>query len=341
MQQAPGASNDTQLPRAVLRRSEAINARIKARNEARQPESAVPAAPTVDPTSAPNDPTPPGSVAAPPATPPASPEPPADPRENDPVYWRHRYKTVEGVLRVERQQRQDEQDRHHQEVTQLQEQIRSLQAQQPAPAPDLTKLFTPEQIEKFGADQLATVATAAQKAARDEAQALIQAAVKPLQEERKARTEQTEADRQAAYLGKLAELVPNYAEIDASDEWKLWLAQVDDDTEEQRQETLMRYHRAMNARQVAKIFKRFEQESAPAPVPAPPVTPHGGAVADGANAPRAASAALTVPTEAEVRDFYKRCATKKPGQNGYVTDAERKTFEKRLELKFAANRRRG
>lgn len=339
--QASGASNDTQLPRAVLRRSEAINARIEARNKARQPDSAVSTAPPVDPTSA-SDPTPPGSVAAPPATPPAAaPAPATDPRENDPVYWRHRYKTVEGVLKVERADRQAERERHHQELTQLQEQVRSLQAQQPAPAIDLTKLFTAEQIEKFGPDQLTTIATAAQKAAREEAQTLIQAAVKPLQDERKAQTEQTEAQRQTAYFAKLAELVPDYREIDDSDEWRLWLAAVDEETEEQRQVTLMRYHQALNANQVAKLFNRFKKESTPAPVPTPPVAPHGGGTPDGAGAPRPPSAALTIPTDAEVRDFYRRRATKKPGQQGYISDQEAVQFEKRLELKFAANRRRG
>ena len=38
------------------------------------------------------------------------------------------------------------------------------------------------------------------------------------------------------------------------------------------------------------------------------------------------------PTQAEIKDFYKRSATKKPGDVGFVTDKERAEFEARLKL---------
>jgi len=342
MQQASGASNETQLPRAVLRRSAAINDRLRARN-ARQPDLATPEVPKAPEVAVATDATPPGNPA--PAPTPATPSntPPADPRENDPVYWRHRYKTLEGVLRVERADRKAEREQHDREVTQLQEQVRTLQTTaRPAEKPDLTKLFTPEQIEQFGEAQLTAVASAAQTAARAQAQELIQQEVKPLRDRQQARDEQAAKDREAEYLAKLTELVPDCAEIDASDEWKLWLMEVDEDTEERRQDTLMRYHSAKKAAQVAKLFNKFKRESAPPPVSAPMVTPHGGGTPAGAEVPAAGAVPnLSVPTEAEIRDFTRRAATIKPGQRGYVTDQERKAFEKRLELKFAANRRRG
>ena len=111
MQQASGASNETQLPRAVLRRSAAINDRLQARN-ARQPDLATPEVPKAPEAAVAADATPPGNPA--PAPTPATPSntPPADPRENDPVYWRHRYKTLEGVLRVERADRKAEREQH-------------------------------------------------------------------------------------------------------------------------------------------------------------------------------------------------------------------------------------
>jgi hypothetical protein len=341
MHQASGASNETHLPRAVLRRSAAINDRLQARN-ARQPDPATPDAPPALDAAAAKDATPPGD--APLVQPPAPPAttPPADSRENDPVYWRHRYKTLEGVLRVERVDRKAEREQHDLEMTRLQEQVRSLQATaKPTAKPDLAKLFTPEQIERFGEEQLSAVASAAQTAAREQAQELIRQEVEPLRDRQKARDVQAAKDRETEYWDKLAELVPDFAEIDASDEWKQWLMEVDEHTEEQRDAALKRHHAALDAGKVAKIFSRYKKHSAPPPVLAPVVTPHGGGTPAGADAPAASSvSSSSIPTDAEIRDFTRRRATIRKGQPGYVTEQESAAFDKRLELKFAANRRR-
>lgn len=339
MQQASGASNETQLPRAVIRRSQAINARLAARSE-RQPDPADPTAPTAS-ASAVDEATPPGSGApAPAAAPPASPTPAVDPRESDPVYWRHRFKTIEGVLKVEREQHRTERDRFNQELTQLQEQVRSLRAAQPAPAIDLSKLFTPEQIEKHGEEHLTTIATTAQKAAREEAQALINTAIEPLKQRQVDTAAQTERTEQSEYMDKLLELVPDAVEIDNSETWSEWLNGLDEGTGIARRLVASHHHKARNVKQMVKMINRFKEETAPPTPPAPPVSPHGGGASDADPAPAQASTGLTVPTEAEIRDFTRRSATLRKGQKGYVTDEERKLFDKRLGLKFAANRRR-
>ena len=74
--QASQATNETRLPRQVLKRSAEIQARLDAERAAREPE-------TPPTEGAPTGVTP---------TPPADPAPPAaDPREQDPAYWRHRF----------------------------------------------------------------------------------------------------------------------------------------------------------------------------------------------------------------------------------------------------------
>jgi hypothetical protein len=336
--QASGASNETQLPRAVIRRGQAIQARIDANGK---PASAAPAAAPADPAGAAASPTPPGPPAGPAPAAPAGSSNAPDPREQDPIYWRNRFKTVEGTLAADRARWAAERDRLHQELTTLQEQVRLLQAQQPAPAMDLTKLFTAEQIEKFGEDQLRTIVNPVLKVAREEAQALINQQVKPLQDQRTAEAQRVQEEQESRFVTRLTELVPDWAVINAQTEWLEWLAVTDEDTSEQRQRTLDRHHKNGNAAAVAKMFGRFKNETAPPPVADPPVLPHGDGSPGGDDTPPTPpGGALTVPTEKEIRDFTKRKATIKPGQRGYVTKEEAAEFDKRLKLKFAATSRR-
>ena len=81
--QASPAKNETRLPRAVLKRSAAIEERIKARSE---PETPDPALPTP-------------ASSADPANPNRrkTPAPPADPRRTAPACWKQRFDATAGV----------------------------------------------------------------------------------------------------------------------------------------------------------------------------------------------------------------------------------------------------
>src|SRR6185295_987278 len=131
MQASQAKSSDVTLPRAILRRSANIEARIAARNA----ETETPPAEQVPPVNPVSEP-----VAAPPVEVPTSPVelvPVTDPRETDPAYWKQRFKVTEGVLRSERSQRQAETADVNRRMTELQEQIRALQAEKPKPETDI------------------------------------------------------------------------------------------------------------------------------------------------------------------------------------------------------------
>lgn len=323
MQASQAKESTVNLPRAIVRRSAAIQARIDARNKPPEPkaEPADPTAPApADPTAAtPADPTPP------------APEPqPVDPRENDPAYWRQRFNVTAGVLRTEREQRKGENEGFHQRISELEGQIRTLQTSAPSPAADtaidVTQFFTPEQIEQFGEEQCKAMAKAAIASAKAAVNEAIEKEVKPLREAQTRKAAETEAERKQSFVDRLTELVPNYQEIDVDPAWLSWLAQEDESSGEERQGILTRHIAAQNAAKVARMFEAFLKTRKPRPQP--PVVGSGtGAGPSGDPPPPASPNAAKPPTDVEVRDFYKRAAL------GRVKDAERIEFEARMKLR--------
>jgi len=317
--QASQASNETRLPRAVLRRSAAIQAKL----DAQKAESeALPADPNAPPA-------PPSAEAAPPEvpgpqTPPAA---PADPRENDPAYWKQRFNVTAGVLRREREERAEEIGGLNQRVAELQDQIRNLQAAAPAADTlDVSQVLTPEQVEILGEEESKVVVTAVLAKAREEARKLVEAEVKPLRDQRASEQAQAVKNRKAKFQEDLAALVPDFAEIDSDPSWLEWLAQDDETTGVTRQSILDQHVGRLDVAKVAKLFTAFKAVSAGPVPPAPPVAPQGTGATPPGGVPPAPDTSMRAPTPAEVKDFYKRAAL------GRVKDEERVKFEARLKL---------
>ncbi|MEY2653602.1 MAG: hypothetical protein RLZZ524_630, partial [Pseudomonadota bacterium] len=321
------------LPRAVRAQMQRVNDRLAARSAVGSEQPPTPAPnPAPDggapaPTASATNDDPPRADLAPPADPASTaPSAAADPRENDPVYWKQRFKVTEGML----QSRSAEVRALGHQITELQEQIATLKAQSAAAAPskpDLSAFFTPEQINNFGETQCEAMASAAMTAARQQAQALIEAEVKPIRDRAQQSAKQADDDAEAAFWAKLAELEPEYEDINARPEWLAWLAQPDETTGLVRQDILDRHRHARNAAGVAKVFQAFKGTHKR---PTPPVSAPRSAGPAEAPPPAPAAAAKGYPTREEIREHYKRAAT------GKVTQAERDEFEARLRLKHAA-----
>lgn len=314
---ASQAPTETRLPRAVMRIAADVQARIDAKNATRTGVEV-------------QDPPPaPALAAASPAEAPPAPTPPADPRESDPVYWKHRFNVTEGMLRKERSDHTATKQAMNQQIADLQEANRALQASKPAEPIDVAAFFTPADIEKYGEEQCQVMASAAQAAAVKSVAALraeVDSRLKPIADARK--QEQTDAAANALreFTDKLTELVPNYREIDVDPRWLSWLTQLDEPTQLTRQDILDNHVARRNAPALAKMFKDFEKSQTP---PAPPMTPHGGAASTPtpAAAPTPPTSGEGAPTDAEVKDYYKRAAI------GRVKDDERVKFEARMKLR--------
>lgn len=302
--QASQATNETRLPRQVLKRSAEIQARLDAERAAREPETP--------------------SLEVQPPTPTAEPTPPAAvPREQDPAYWKHRFEVTSGLLRREREERAADAERYLQQTNELQGQIQTLRTSQSSDkAVDLAAFLTPEQIETLGEDESRTIVSTALKAAQATVKQALDAEIQPLKERQAHDEQRRKRDARDRFLDALTELVPDYETIDATDGFKAWLAEEDPASGLERQELLNRYVERTNAAKVAKLFADYKASLTPQPLP--PVTPAGtGAVPQGEVRP---AAVLTPPTSQEIKDFYKRAAI------GKVTDAERAQFEARRKL---------
>lgn len=257
--------------------------------------------------------------------------PAADPRENDPAYWRQRFNVTQGMLRTQQENHRAAVEDKDRVITELRDKVRSLESGKSSSASDAVEVatfFTPEQIERFGQDQCEAMATAAVKAARQQAQALLESEVKPLRDKAKATQAQAQEDKEAGFWEKLAEQVPDYPEINKDPAWLEWLTDDDADTGMQRQDILDRHRGALNAIGVAKLFQKFKATKTPARTP--PVAPPRSA-AGGQNDGQASNVpAQGYPTQAESKEFYKRAKL------GKVTDQERVLWEQRLKSKAAA-----
>jgi hypothetical protein len=306
---ASTALRETRVPRQVTER---LNASVKRYTD---PEPATPN-PAAD--AAPADP--PAAPAATPAHPQA--DPPADPRHADPNYWRQRFDVTSGILAREREQRLEQVAALNVRLTELHTEVQTLKQAAPEPEIDLTTLFTKEQIEAYGEEQCRVMAQTANRAAKAEAQKLIDAAVQPLKQLRESEATTNAETRKQAFQDKLTELFPEWPDTDKDARWHEWLAQ-EDEHGATRQSILTAHVQAFNAVGAAKMFRSFAKTIA---VPPPPVVPSGSGAGAGEGAP-AAQSGLTAPTGAEVKDYYKRSAL------GKVKDSERVEFEARMKLR--------
>lgn len=296
------------LPGQIERQRE----RIRAKLTPQEPEPSLP----IDPKANADEPKP-----TDPPPPPAQ-RPPVDPRKSDPAYWEQRFKVTQGILGQAREE-------HAAAVEALNERIAELQKQlseKSTPADiDLGQFFTPEQIEQHGEDQCKAMASTAVKAARTQAQALIDSEIAPLKTARAEEIKRGKTAKLADFKERLAELVPDFQEIDKDPGWLEHLADVDSESGLVRQDILDMHIARLSAQGVAQMFNAYKTAKAP---PKPPVPPSGNAFNNAPPPPPAASQGY--PSKTEIREHYRRRALKQ------VTDAEHATFEARLQSRATA-----
>lgn len=326
MQQASQPSIETRLPRAVVKRVAAATAsRTSATTD---PEPSAAAAPP----DAPNAP----AAAVPDANAPKAPNPPEDPRHSDPTYWKHRFEAVAGRLRAREDEHKAALNALRQENDQLRSEILRLQQAAPASTPsvaiNLEEFFSPEQIKNLGEEDATAMAQAAVAAAMKVARETVATEIKPLLTRQQEDSEAQAQRKVAEFEEAIEEAIPNYRVLDKDEGWLTWLDGEDENTGMTRQEILTRHCARLDAPKVVKMFQTYLALAAPPAPPVPPVTPAGSGASGGDTPPAPPQRGNGYPSQAEIKDFYKRSATKRPGDPGFVTDKERADFEARLKL---------
>lgn len=333
--QTQHGQNDTVLPRAIRRQMARVNEKLEANASAAAsappPQATEAAAAVTDGDSGTGAPAQTSAPAAPAPAPAA-----ADPRENDPGYWKARFKVTEGMLRRAQEDLRQAQADADQTIQELRNQLAELQARTPASPSqvDISTIFSPEQIEQFGEEQCRVMAQAAIKAARTQADELIKQELAPIKKEREEQRRQAQQSTEQAFWTRLKELTPDWSEINGMDDWLVWLTEKDDTTKLLRQDILDAHRRGLDADGASALFEEFRRQKLGKPTKEPPVAPpRSGGENSGAGDRSAATGGRGYPTPDEIRDYHKRAATiRNPRDPRFVTDKERKEFEARLQL---------
>ncbi len=161
-------------------------------------------------------------------------------------------------------------------------------------------------------------------------QAALAERIEPLEKQREQDAQASEQDRTAKFYDALATEVPDYEAINATAGWKEWLGVTDEPSGYQRNDLLQRHAQVHDAGRVARMFNEYKATLKAPPVP--PVAPRSGGGPPAAPPAPDPLAAKGFPSKAEIKAFWTRAATKRPGQPGYVTDKERAEFEARCRL---------
>lgn len=319
MQPTSGPTSSVKLPRAVIRMSQQIAEKYAKRGEI-EPVNADPNAPAPAPAQ--------GTATA------ADPQPTSqtpDPRHADPAYWEQRFRATEGVLKRARLDWVAETDRLHQQIAELQGKIASLQSQATTKTDpiDITKLFSPEDIELYGEEQCRVMASVASRVADQRVGQAVEATVKPLQADAARRVEAQAKTDLDAFKDKLTELHPTWMAEDTDPAFAAWLDQ-EDENEVVRRTIMNVYVAKRNAAGAAKMFKNWKASLAPRT--APPVAPSGSGASPGTEdqtrtSHQASVVAAGYPSPEEITAFYKAAKLNK------VTAQERVDFEARLKLR--------
>ena len=259
-------------------------------NEPAQPE---PEAPTPEPViTQENEPVAEPVAASQPEPQPAQPAPAADPRENDPNYWKHRHLTTEGILKAERLKAEKmqaeaaalraEADRLRKEALDRAKAVSAESRERALDQIALTDFFTAQQIEEYGEQHLKTVMQGAVKAAMKLNRAELDAELERVRGEVDSIRNVAAQSREDAFWNTLSTEVPDYSAINASPEFQAWVAEIDPVSGRTRDSYIKEAQAALDARRVVAIFKSFQPTPPPVAQPAPqrPSAPPVGKAAE-------------------------------------------------------------
>ena len=283
----------------------------------------------------PTDDVPPAPPADPDSTPPApavATPPPADPRDSDPVYWKHRFNVTDGMLKADRKRHADALNALQSDLQTAQARIRELEDKAATGSDEinLEEFFTAEEIETLGEEQARIQARVIIKQAKKIASETVAREVEPMR--KKAKDDQEEAARTAQneFLRGLTELAPNWQEVNKDPRWLAFLETKESYSNLYRQ-TIIDYAQADgNFTRVADMIKEFEATLNPVAVPpAPPIVPQGHSSVPGSPPPPPLSG-RGHPSKQEIRDYYKRRTL------GKISNEEITDFEARMSAARAA-----
>lgn len=240
---------------------------------------------------------------------PEPPKPQGEPEET----WKQRYLSLKGMFDAEM-------PRMRGELKELQARLDAKEApapQPPEPAPKPEVQVSQKDIDDFGSDLIDVIRRVSSDAVTA-AVGNVEAKLAALSDKLDQAASQTEEvrqhqgkDRQNRFFTRLAELVPDYVEVNANQEFLAWLGDVDPLSGQIRQQFLESAVRADDADRTANLFKEWKKAAGYTnPEPTPDTSPEQELAEQVQPGKASASVghkdtpAQKIYTQAEVSKFY-------------------------------------
>lgn len=181
--------------------------------------------------------------------------PPAD---DDAKAWKHKYQSLHGRYQSEVPKLRDQLKTQGQEITNLNRLLSTVQRPEPAkPAEPAKSLVTPEEVAEYGPELIDLMSRVAKEAA-----APYQAEIAGLKNQIKQFGGQVATGARAQLLATLEDKVPDWQDINVSQEFLAWLALPDAYSGGTRHELLNAAFARNDSARVVNFFKGFLAEMA-------------------------------------------------------------------------------
>lgn len=244
-----------------------------------------------------------------------TPEPVTDPVASAPApapsptpdsVWEQRYKTLQGIHQAEKRQIGQAQQALAEKVETLTAQLQELAAARTSAEPQTKPQMNPEDVERFGSDLVemvqrgAAATIAATTKSFSDTVARLETRLGALEQAVTGVHKQTTETREEQFYTTLSKLVPDWENINASEEFLAWLAEVDPVYGVQRQVGLTAAHQSLRADHAANVFEAFKSSRKPKQDTSLMVAPRG---TGGSPTPTAPTTPVVV-TQREIQQFF-------------------------------------
>lgn len=299
------------LPRAIQAQVEAADQLMAQQGQPEQPaQTPADPQPPVEPA--------PVVQATPEPTTPAAPA--ADPAPQD---WESqlraaesRYRTLQGMFNSQVPQLQNENKALKAKLSELGEAVEKLTKRPDETPPATPPVDTSKDNDEFGRDLVEMVQrqvrayTASITSRVDAFIAETAKRLDALEGGVKVATEKATVTAEESFYARLTQAVPDWEVVNATEEFKMWLMEIDPVYRAPRQAALDRHHQNLDVAACAAVFNAFKALKPAAPAPAPmkqvlqtQISPSGTGAAPAPTAPQ-----KEVFTAQEVEKFYREVA---------------------------------
>lgn len=199
---------------------------------------------------------------------PAAPAPAPAPADD----WQQKYRSLQGMFAQKTSELQSQNKQYESQLAQLQKQIEALsKARAQDDAAKAKAEADPKDVENFGADMVDMVQRYAERVFQAMATqfgskvAELEGRLKGLEQQVSGVSDRTNLTLEQQFYATLNNLVPDWEEINQSEGWLKWLAEIDSVYGAPRQAALDAAHQKMDVERVAAVFKAFKAAQPPKP----------------------------------------------------------------------------